>query len=321
MKLKELQSHLEDVAVFESPKIQLEQYPTNPHLAAQVLRCIWEQYGDIRGKVIADLGCGCGMLSIGCGLLGSKYVLGLDIDQDALQIARMNYEDYFVEEEEEEDKAEEEEEEEGEEEEEEGEEEEEEEEDDDARRRAIVEAEEHERLKKAVMKLAKIKKEGKKAGANEGKEEEEDVSPEIDFVLCDVVKSKLTRAVDEEDGVCTRMGKMYIGDSDEEEEDEKMAWTLHKAFDVVIMNPPFGTKNNAGIDMDFLDRAIAMSRGSVYSFHKSSTRDFIIKRANKAYGYKATVVAEMKFDIPQMYRCHKKKNVSVAVDLLKFRPA
>lgn len=47
----------------------------------------------------------------------------------------------------------------------------------------------------------------------------------------------------------------------------------HKFFDTVIMNPPFGTKQNAGLDMIFLKRAIDLCHGTVYSLHKTSTRD------------------------------------------------
>lgn len=43
-------------------------------------------------------------------------------------------------------------------------------------------------------------------------------------------------------------------------------------FDTVIMNPPFGTKSNAGIDMKFLKRALKLSNNVVYSLHKTSTR-------------------------------------------------
>lgn len=45
-----------------------------------------------------------------------------------------------------------------------------------------------------------------------------------------------------------------------------------KAFDSVLMNPPFGTKHNAGIDMRFLETAIKLSNNAVYSLHKTSTR-------------------------------------------------
>lgn len=36
MKLKELESCLQQVDVFEKPKILLEQYPTTPHIAGKV---------------------------------------------------------------------------------------------------------------------------------------------------------------------------------------------------------------------------------------------------------------------------------------------
>ncbi len=38
LKLKELQTYLQDVDVFENPKILLEQYPTTPHIAGKLLR-------------------------------------------------------------------------------------------------------------------------------------------------------------------------------------------------------------------------------------------------------------------------------------------
>ena len=37
MKLKQLESWLEDVDVFENPKVKLEQYPTTPHIAGEYL--------------------------------------------------------------------------------------------------------------------------------------------------------------------------------------------------------------------------------------------------------------------------------------------
>lgn len=50
-------------------------------------------------------------------------------------------------------------------------------------------------------------------------------------------------------------------------------WTpWRNFFDTVIMNPPFGTKQNAGLDMKFLKRAIELSSNCVYSLHKTSTR-------------------------------------------------
>lgn len=39
MKLKELESCLQQVDVFDEPKILLEQYPTSPHIAGEVTTC------------------------------------------------------------------------------------------------------------------------------------------------------------------------------------------------------------------------------------------------------------------------------------------
>ena len=58
MKLKELESHLGEVEVFEKPKILLEQYPTPPHIAACLLHTMQSSYGDIEDKLVADLGKG-----------------------------------------------------------------------------------------------------------------------------------------------------------------------------------------------------------------------------------------------------------------------
>lgn len=46
------------------------------------------------------------------------------------------------------------------------------------------------------------------------------------------------------------------------------------------MNPPFGTKNNSGIDMKFLRMGTLLSCDSVYSLHKSSTRFVITSYLN-----------------------------------------
>ncbi len=49
----------------------LEQYKTSAHLAAQMLLLIQNEFNDIEDKVIADLGCGTGILGIGAVVLGS----------------------------------------------------------------------------------------------------------------------------------------------------------------------------------------------------------------------------------------------------------
>lgn len=69
MKLKLLESYLGSVTQFPSPKVELEQYPTGPHIASRMLYMAENSFGDITGKVVADLGCGCGTLGIAAALL------------------------------------------------------------------------------------------------------------------------------------------------------------------------------------------------------------------------------------------------------------
>ena len=44
-------------------------------LSACMLYTIHNTYDDIENKVVADLGCGCGVLSIGTAMLGAGYVI------------------------------------------------------------------------------------------------------------------------------------------------------------------------------------------------------------------------------------------------------
>ena len=95
MKLRELEGWLQQLDSFESPKVALEQYATTAHIAAHMLYTIDRTFGDINQKVVADFGCGCGVLSIGAAMLGAQ-VLSFDIDSDALDIAQGNAEEFEV---------------------------------------------------------------------------------------------------------------------------------------------------------------------------------------------------------------------------------
>ena len=74
---------------FSEPKVGQEQYLMDSEIAAFVL---WNAYllGNIKGKAIADLGCGWGMLWIGGLLLGAKRVIFVDFDENALKAAKNN---------------------------------------------------------------------------------------------------------------------------------------------------------------------------------------------------------------------------------------
>lgn len=83
--MKDLEQRLQQLDGFEKPKILLEQYPTSAHIASHMLYTAHTQFVDIKDSSVVDLGCGCGTLAIGAQLLGASYVLGLEIDNDALE--------------------------------------------------------------------------------------------------------------------------------------------------------------------------------------------------------------------------------------------
>jgi len=89
MKLKQLEMSLQRLCGFETPRAALEQYQTPAPLAARLLYHALMK-GDIEGNLVADLGCGTGILAIGAALLGAASVTGTDIDEKALAIARKN---------------------------------------------------------------------------------------------------------------------------------------------------------------------------------------------------------------------------------------
>lgn len=83
MKLRKLEMLLENISDFERPDPSLEQYKTPASIAGRLIHTAY-MFGDIEGKVVYDLGCGTGILSAACCLLGASEVVGFDIDISAL---------------------------------------------------------------------------------------------------------------------------------------------------------------------------------------------------------------------------------------------
>lgn len=197
---------MQDIAPFQTPKIELEQYPTGAHLASRLLYTAANAYDEFEGKTAIDLGCGTAMLSIGAAMLGARFVLGIDVDADALETAAENVAGY------------------------------------------------------------------------------EDHLP-IDFLLCDAAHV----------GLLLRFGA-----------------------DAVVMNPPFGTRRK-GADMDFLRVAFRLSCHSVYSLHKSSTRDHVGRVARRELRSRAAEpLAQLRYNLPNTYKFHKLKSKDIEVDLWRF---
>ena len=207
MKLRQLESNLEQVDVFEKPKVLLEQYPTRPHIAACMLHTIQATFDDIENKAVADLGCGCGVLSIGSVMLNAGSVTSIDIDPDALETFQENLEGFEM--------------------------------------------------------------------------------NNIDLIMADVTNPDALES-------------------------------LHKKFDTVVMNPPFGTKHNKGIDMTFVKHGLQLARHAVYSLHKTSTREHVMKKAKEDWKVDVQVLAQLRYDLPATYKHHKKSSVDIEVDFVRF---
>jgi len=90
MKLKQLEGLLGGLTQFPAPKVELEQYPTGPHIASRMLYTAENSFDDITGKVVADFGCGCGTLAVASALLDAEHVIGIDIDPQSLELAQEN---------------------------------------------------------------------------------------------------------------------------------------------------------------------------------------------------------------------------------------
>jgi putative methylase len=89
MKKKELEIMLERVEDIEEPDVNREQYTTPATVASELLYFAFMN-GDIRDRLVYDLGCGNGILGIGAKLLGAKTVIGIDSDEKMIKRAQTN---------------------------------------------------------------------------------------------------------------------------------------------------------------------------------------------------------------------------------------
>ena len=282
MRLKHLESALSSVPVkrFPDPKIDLEQYATSPHLTAAVILTALGNEDIGPGRTAMDLGCGTAMLTIGCALVDTDNITAVDCDSDAMEVARSN-----------------------------------------------------------VMAML-----GDEEDDSDG-DDATSSTPPVDFVFAKVQHESNQELLMEALGGGGRGGRGRGGRGDrrkggrvrgrggrgrsappptaanskskhEKEHSPDGLPFRDNCVDTVLTNPPFGTKQNAGIDVTFLRAATRMARRSVYSFHKTSTRTFLMKKI-KEWGYDAEVVAQMRYDIPKMYQFHTKDSVDVEVDLIR----
>jgi len=95
IKKKDLEIRLEGIPTHPNPNPDLEQYSTPSTIAADVLFRAYYN-GHIKGKKIADLGCGTGIFSIGSAYLGANSVEAVDIDEEAIRIAEKKAEEWSL---------------------------------------------------------------------------------------------------------------------------------------------------------------------------------------------------------------------------------
>lgn len=83
---KHLEMRLQNIPSHPNPKVNLEQYTTPSVIASDL---VWNAFslGDIDGKNILDLGCGTGIFAIASALMGADLAVGVDIDDDSINLA------------------------------------------------------------------------------------------------------------------------------------------------------------------------------------------------------------------------------------------
>jgi len=88
-----------------------------------------------------------------------------------------------------------------------------------------------------------------------------------------------------------------------------------KDIDLIVQNPPFGTKNK-GIDTMFLKKAMEIS-SIVYSFHKFETREYV-ERIINSNGFKLSALWRFKFLLRNTMSYHTKNKEYIDVGCFKI---
>ena len=262
-------------------------------------------YDDIRDKNVADFGCGCGMLSIAAALMGAEKVYSVDIDSDALVICKRNLEDLGIIDLESED------------------------EDENGSEDEKGKIYEHVKRERDPDFHSDDDNDDDFDKGAVTSENEADLSEPESLNLTEVSETTRNACMMEELGTddefieTTSAGplvELFNGDV-LDETFLKSIIASKGNISTILMNPPFGTKNNAGVDVAFLRAGMSLASTNplraIYSMHKTSTREYLERKAGE-WKCSFDVIAEMKFDLPAKYSFHRKENVTIQVDLLRF---
>ncbi|MES1918902.1 hypothetical protein MHBO_000795 [Bonamia ostreae] len=94
MKLKAMESVLQQFEAFKEPQVSLEQYATPPKIASQIVLHLDKTQFKFEDKLIADFGSGTGILSAGAILQGCFAVFCFEKDAAAMLTAKRNFEKF-----------------------------------------------------------------------------------------------------------------------------------------------------------------------------------------------------------------------------------
>ncbi|KAI1723495.1 methyltransferase small domain-containing protein [Ditylenchus destructor] len=61
---------------------------------------------------------------------------------------------------------------------------------------------------------------------------------------------------------------------------------FHNSFNIIVTNPPFGTKGNSGTDLKFIELGLSLLKpgGHLYSLHKTATRRVLAMGSDVGHG-------------------------------------
>ncbi|MCI4353099.1 MAG: METTL5 family protein [Thermoplasmata archaeon] len=91
MRRPKLVQFLSELREFPRPDPAWEQVATPPEAAADLLLAAYAR-GDLLGCTVLDLGSGTGRLALGAAWLGATTVVGVEVDAEAVEVARANSE-------------------------------------------------------------------------------------------------------------------------------------------------------------------------------------------------------------------------------------
>jgi putative methylase len=93
---KELEIFLQKLKGNRAYRVDLEQYPTDPAVASNLLNTAYLD-GNIEEKMVADLGSGNGIFAVGAALLGSKKVYAVESDPTLIEVLKENANGFDIE--------------------------------------------------------------------------------------------------------------------------------------------------------------------------------------------------------------------------------